>query len=193
MNSTITLEQEDPAVENQVQPCLETERLLLRPLVASDAPELQRQVGHFAIADTTLNIPYPYPEGAAETFIAAQSGKFAAGEAVTLAITLKGKGRLVGVISLGIARRFHQGELGYWIANGFWNQGYATEAGHAIVDYGFAQCALHKIKATYLARNPASGRVMEKLGLVPEGLLRDHVLKWDRFEDIVICGLIRPG
>ena len=181
----------EPTAPVLLQPCLETERLLLRPLVLSDAPELQRLVGHFAIADTTLNIPYPYPDGAAEAFIASHPAKFAAGEGVTFAITHKHNGRIVGCISLVVTKRFRRGELGYWIANGLWNKGYATEAGRAVVAYGFEQLGLHKIEAIYLKRNPASGRVLHKLGFEPEGILRDHVLKWDRFEDVVTCGLIR--
>lgn len=175
----------------KTQPVLETERLLLRPFVLSDAKEVQRWCGDFDIADTTLNIPHPYPDGAAEEFFSTHPAKFEKGDGVVFAITLKADGCLIGGMSLDVTKCFHRAEIGYWIAKPFWNQGHATEAGKAVIYFGFTQWSLHKIVGTYLSRNPASGRVMKKIGLVQEGVLRDHVLKWDRFEDIVTCGIIR--
>ncbi len=173
------------------QPTLETERLVLRPFEPSDAAEIQRLAGDFSVADTTLNIPHPYPDGAAEKFITETAAKYERGEHVSFAVTLKSGGALIGAQTLGLVPRFRQAELGYWIGRPFWGNGYATEAARAVVAFGFDQCALHKIKATYFSRNPASGNVMKKAGLVQEGILREHVLKWDRFEDIVICGIVR--
>ena len=176
---------------NTPQPKLETERLILRPFELSDAAEIQRLAGDFSVADTTLNIPHPYPDGEAEKFISDTATKYERGELVSFAVTLKSGGALIGAQTLGLVPRFRQAELGYWIGQPFWGNGYATEAARAVVAFGFQNRALHKIKATYFARNPASGCVMKKVGLVQEGLLREHVLKWDRFEDIVICGIVR--
>ncbi len=176
----------------QTQPVLETERLILRPFALSDAKEVQRLAGDFAIADTTLNIPHPYPDGAAEEFFSTHPAKFEKGDGVVFAITLKTDGRLLGGIGLyDVAKRHRRAALGYWIAKPFWNLGYATEAGKAVVEFGFEQWSLHKIEANYFSRNPASGRVMEKIGLVQEGLQRDHIIKWDRHEDVVICAIIK--
>jgi ribosomal-protein-alanine N-acetyltransferase len=94
------------------------------------------------------------------------------------------------VAGLGIHPRLRRGELGYWIGQPHWKQGYATEAVVQIVDFGFKRLGLHKIHAEHLERNPASGAVLLKAGFVREGLLRDHVTKWDRFEDVVVYGLI---
>lgn len=175
----------------QPQPVLETDRLLLRPFALADAQDVQRLCGDFAVANTTLNIPHPYPDGSAEEFISSHPGKYEKGDGVVFAITLKRESTLIGAIGLDVTQRFHRAEIGYWIAKSFWNQGYATEAGHAVVAFGFRQWSLHKIVGTYLRRNPASGCVLRKIGFVPEGLLRDHVFKWDRYEDIVTCGIIR--
>lgn len=174
------------------QPTLTTERLILRPFTLDDASEVQRLCGDFAIADTTQNVPHPYPEGEAEKFIAAHPAKFEQGEGVVFAVTLKETGALVGGMGLTLEKKFRRAEIGYWIAKDHWNQGYGTEAARATIDFGFKQWSLHKIVGTYLKRNPASGRVIEKIGMVQEGILRDHVIKWDRFEDLVTCASFEP-
>ena len=143
------------------------------------------------VADTTLNIPYPYEDGMAEAWIATHQPKFEAGELANFAVVLRDSGELVGAIGMGIERRFDRAELGYWIGKPYWGQGYCTEAGQAMVAFGFTDLALNRIHACHLARNPASGRVMQKLGMSREGLCRQHVKKWDRSEDLVLYGILK--
>ena len=173
------------------QPTLETERLILRPYALSDASELSRAINDFAVADTTLNIPHPYPDGAAADYISSRLPAYTTGKEISFVLTLSDTGRLIGAMGLVATPRFNHAEIGYWIARAEWNQGYATEAAQAVVRFGFETWGLHKIVGTHLRRNPASGRVMEKVGLQFEGVLRDHTIKWDRYEDLVIRGLVR--
>jgi len=172
-------------------PTLQTERLVLRPFNLSDAPEVQRLAGSRDIASTTLNIPHPYRDGIAEAWIKGHRGAFGRGESMALAVTLRVDGALVGTVSLALQEKHHRAELGYWIGVPYWGQGYCTEAAQAIVAYGFEVLGLHRICASHLARNLASGRVMQKLGMTREGCLRQHVKKWDAFEDLVCYGLLR--
>ncbi|MDN7024852.1 GNAT family N-acetyltransferase [Methanoculleus sp. FWC-SCC1] len=175
-----------------VQPTLATARLLLRPMTFADAPEVQRLAGEYAIAANALDIPYPYPPGAAEAWIAGHEEGFLLGEIAVFGVVLAGEDRLIGAIGLmHIDRRHQRGELGYWIGKPYWNRGYATEAASAIIAYGFAGLGLNRIYATHFIRNPASGRVLEKCGLVCEGRLRQHVKKWEVFEDVAIYGIVR--
>lgn len=168
---------------------IETERLILRPFNLDDAPEVQRQAGNRAVADTTLNIPYPYEEGMAEAWIGTHKERFEDGKGVIFAVTLKDSGILVG--SIGITNKEHdRGEMGYWIGQPYWNKGYATEAAQAIITYGFEEFSLNKISATHLLRNPASGRVMEKAGMGYEGCSPQHVKKWGKYEDMVFYGFL---
>ena len=81
-------------------------------------------------------------------------------------------------------------ELGYWVARPFWNQGYASEGARALVRFGFAELGLHRVSAHHYSRNPASGKVMQKIGMRFEGLLRQHVFKWGVFEDIEMYGIL---
>jgi RimJ/RimL family protein N-acetyltransferase len=173
------------------QPVLETDRLVLRPFAQSDAADVQRLAGEHAIADTTLNIPHPYEDGMAEDWIATHLPAWRAGELATFAVKLREGGALIGAAGLKLELGFDRGELGYWIGEPYWNRGYCTEAARALVDYGFRRLALHRIQATHLARNPASGRVMQKLGMTQEGVLREHTKKWGVYEDLVLYGILR--
>lgn len=73
----------------------------------------------------------------------------------------------------------------------FWGNGYMTEAAAAVVAYGFAHLNLQRIYAYHYARNPASGRVMQKIGMTYEGCMRQHVWKGSRFEDSMIYSILR--
>jgi RimJ/RimL family protein N-acetyltransferase len=153
---------------------------------------VQQLAGAREIADTTSTIPHPYPDGAAEQWIATHGENFESGKSVNLAITLAEAGELVGAISLMSINRDHaRAELGYWIGVPYWNQGYCTEAGAAVAAYGFGELGLNRITAHYFARNPASGRVLEKIGMTREGVLRQHLRRWGRFEDCVACAILR--
>ncbi len=177
-------------MSNLVQPLLETPRLLLRPFTLADASEVQRLAGAWKIAEMTLNVPHPYEDGMAESWIGGHPARFAAGEAVTFAVAARDDERLLGCIGLVMAPRHRRAEMGYWLGVPFWNRGCMTEAAGAIIKYAFGPLGLHKVTASHLARNPASGRVMEKIGMTREGVLRQHVAKDDVFEDLVVYGLL---
>ncbi|STR45114.1 GNAT family N-acetyltransferase [Iodobacter fluviatilis] len=172
-------------------PTLETDRLILSPFSFDDAPAVQRLAGDFAIADTTATISHPYPDGAAESWIASNASLWQVKQTLALAIRSKKDETLLGAISLFDILPEHRAELGYWIGQPFWGMGYASEAGHAILAFGFTELKLKRIHAEHLARNPASGRVMEKIGLKQEGVLRQQAIKWGKLEDVVYRGILR--
>jgi ribosomal-protein-alanine N-acetyltransferase len=172
-------------------PELETPRLLLRPFTLADAPDVKRLAGEFVIADTTLTIPHPYEDGMAEQWIGQHGEDFSAGRRVTFAITGRAERQLVGAISLFRIESGHQAEIGYWIGQQFWNQGFCSEAGIAVLKYAFVSLGLNRVYANHLSRNPASGRVMRKLGFSHEGRRRQHVRKWEKFEDDELYGLLK--
>lgn len=172
------------------QPTLTTARLTLRPFAAADARDVQRLAGAREVADTTLNIPHPYLDGMAEAWIGMHAAAWERGELATFAVTEASLG-LVGAVSLRIVRKHRRAELGYWIAVPYWGRGYATEAAAATIAFGFEQLDLNRIHASHLTRNPASGRVMVKAGMRLEGCHRAHFIKWDRFEDLAVYGMLR--
>ncbi len=172
-------------------PVLETERLVLRPYTLADAPSVQRMCGDRAIAATTLAIPHPYPDGAAEQWISTHAESFRQGTEAVLAITPKPDGQVVGSIAISVSKNHRRGELGYMVAREHWNHGYCTEAARAIIDYGFGVLGLNRIQAMHFPGNLASGRVMQKLGMTKEGLLRQYVSNRGAFEDVFFFSMLR--
>jgi [ribosomal protein S5]-alanine N-acetyltransferase len=173
------------------QPILETPRLRLRPFRMADGDDVRRLAGERAVAETTLNVSHPYEDGMAEKWISNHRDWFERGEQVVFAITLQPDGTLIGAVGLQIHREDRRGELGYWIGVHYWDHGYCTEAARAVIAFGFEQFGLNRIQACHFARNPASGRVMQKVGMLHEGSLRQHTRKWERFEDIEIYAILR--
>jgi ribosomal-protein-alanine N-acetyltransferase len=173
------------------QPVLETPRLVLRALSLADAPQVQQLAGVREVADTTLSIPHPYEDGLAEAWIGSLADLYARREQVVFAITARPAGEVIGAIGLVLRLVHDRAELGYWIGKPFWGRGYATEAAAAVVRYGFDVLNLNRIHACHFARNPASGRVLEKIGMRREGISRQHVRRWGRFEDLVHYGMLR--
>jgi len=153
----------------------------------SDAPAVQKLCGAYEVALNTLLIPHPYPDGAAEEWIGKHDADFEENRIVHFAID---DGQLTGAMGLvmkdeGIA------EIGYWIGVPFWGRGYATEAAAEVVRYGFEERGLRRIYAMHFGRNPASGRVLQKIGMQYEGTLRQHRKKWDEYVDFVCYGALR--
>jgi len=159
-----------------MSPEFETPRLRLRPFRDTDIPEIVRLAGHPGIAATTLYIPHPYTRHDAETWLSQHGPSAADGTGFTFAVTTR-EDRLVGAIALAIAPRHRRAELGYWIGVEHWGRGYATEAGAALLEFGFGTLGLNRIEAHCFVGNRASARVLEKLGMRFEGTLRQHVIK----------------
>ncbi|MBV9075815.1 MAG: GNAT family N-acetyltransferase [Acidobacteria bacterium] len=174
-----------------VQPVvLTTERLMLRRWRREDIPAMLPLIGAREVAATTLRIPNPYTQEDAEKFLEYCDGVWEKDEGARFAIFLRDGEQLVGGIGLVVNRQHNHAELGYWIGVPFWNHGYCTEAVRAALDHGFATLKLHRIYATHFANNPASGRVMQKLGMKHEGIMRQHILKWGEFMDVEMYGIL---
>lgn len=173
------------------QPVLTTERLLLRAFRPSDVDAVLALASDVEIARNTLNIPHPYQRSHAEAWIAAQPDQLRNREAVTYAVTDRAGGELFGAVGLILENEHQRAELGYWIGRPYWGRGLATEAARAVVAWGFGALDLHRMHASHFPRNPASGHVLRKLGMRHEGLLRQHVKKWDELLDLEQYGLLR--
>lgn len=152
---------------------------------------VERLAGLKQVADTTMNIPHPYPTGAAAGWIATHAEAWARGERLTLAVCEAGSpNELIGAASLAITPAHSSAEVGYWIAPALWGNGYATETTKALIAFAFSELHLHRIQARHFTRNPASGRVMQKSGMKLEGTLRAIFKRDGRYEDVAVYSIL---
>lgn len=170
-------------------PQIETERLILNAITSSDIPQIVEYLQDKVYSDFTSNIPYPYRKEDAEYWLQLAEEAFVKRQGFTFAIRNKDK-KLIGAIGLH-DEGSDKAEIGYWIAIPYWNQGYVTEAAKAIVDFGFRELKFNKIFATYFPHNPASGKVLEKIGLKKEAILIQHLKKDGQYYDIPLFSIFR--
>ena len=173
------------------QPVLETQDLRLRAYKLSDAKQLQQKIGIKQVSMYMTHIPYPYLDGMAEEYIKSLDQGLASGSKLNYAIVDKHTDGLLGAVGFTIFTNDKRAELGYWVAQDAWGRGYATQAVKALVDYGFTELGLNKIHADYYAKNPASGRVMQKVGMQQEGCLRQHYYKDGQFHDMFVYSILK--
>lgn len=157
-------------------PFATTPRLTLRPLVPRDARELldivaasRRELGQFmSWPREMVSIEQ------ARRFVAIGREGWVTERTARFGIFERAAGMLVGSIELdGIDVRRSQAELGYWIRTDRTRRGFAGEAGRSILLYAYQTLGLHKVRADVAVGNVASARVLEKLGFLREGTLRE--------------------
>ena len=137
-----------------------TERLLLRPGWAEDAPALAKAIADETIVRNLSSAPWPFSLRDAEAHLAAPRDPLL--PSMLVFERTDGDPLLVG--SCGLGRRASGSvEFGYWIARPQWGRGFATEAGEALVAIARA-LGITRLEASHFLDNPASGRVLEKLG-----------------------------
>ena len=142
-----------------------TSRLTLRPGWPEDAPALTQAIAHEEVVTKLSRAPWPYGLEDAETFLAkpreATAPKF---------LILSHDAEypcIVGSVALWPEGDAH--EFGYWLTPTVWGRGYATEAGQAVVAMARHALGLKRLHAGHFVDNPASGRVLTKLGFRPTG------------------------
>lgn len=170
---------------------LETDRLILREFVASDWPAVM------AYQSDPRYLRYYEWTGRTETEVRAFVQMFLDHQQeeprtkFQLAVILKAEDRLIG--NCGIQMKTpdaREADIGYELDPDHWGQGYATEAAHAIVAFGFSELKLHRVWSWCIAENRGSSRVMEKLGMQREGHLRENEWIKGRWWDTLIYGIL---
>lgn len=143
------------------QAVIETPRMFLRPLRASDAGLLGMYQGDRRVAEMTTSIPHPLPPGAAEQFIANILKPGRGSYAWVMDATEFGGSELLGMVTLDQMDR-GQSEIGYWVAPAMWNTGFASEAVQALVDAN--PLGNKTIFGSVFQDNPGSARVLTNAG-----------------------------
>lgn len=163
-------------------PTLQTERLLLRPFVAEDAPNLQKIANDRKVTYTTAAIAYPYSINHASHWISCLKNMLLIQQVVTFAVENKETQELMGMIGLTVFNDSNQADLGYWLGSNYWNKGYVTEASKKMLDYGFNELEVNAVIANHMVRNPASGKVLQKLGMQFNYRQYEGFRKWGVYE-----------
>jgi RimJ/RimL family protein N-acetyltransferase len=103
----------------------------------------------------------------------------------------KASDELVGLVRLGVKAPEHgEADIGYGLRRDRWREGIATEAAALLVDFGFKELGLHRIYAYHHPGNTASGRVMQKLGMRREGMLRENIFDGTTWRDSVVYAIL---
>ena len=166
---------------------LKTDRLLLRPFDFADVDDVLAYASEPEFA-RYLPIPQPYTRKDAVEFLARQ---LLAEWSLRPAFAMVFEEHVVGGLGLRVDDRNQRAELGYALAMQQWGKGFTLEAARVVVDWGFERYGLHKVYARADLRNRQSWRVMEKLGMAREGVLRGHERPRDEYVDDVYYGVLR--
>jgi len=175
------------------QPPITTERLLLRAFSDDDAGRLAALGGARRIADTTISVPHPYSIEQAAADIGRFNDDWDVGRAIHFAIAPAGEpDAFVGYIAVkDISEEHAIGELSFWIDESAAGRGFVTEAGSAVIRFAFDRLSLNRVYAHHMVRNAASAGVLARLGMRPEGRLRQRVRKWGVFEDVSVAAILK--
>lgn len=146
-----------------------SDRLLLRPIWPEDVQALLAGIADEGVVRNLARAPWPYHEDDARAFAALPVDPFHP----RFLITRAHDGQAVGCIGIDPAGAPGTAELGYWIARRFWGQGFATEAGVAALEIA-AALGHREAAASHFLDNPASGKVLRKLGFEPTGRIEER-------------------
>lgn len=151
---------------------IRSERLFLRPGWPEDWEELLAGIGDETVVRNLANVPWPYTGEDARSFVGLPQDRLLP----RFLITVPGAAgaRLVG--GIGLHEAAHAVEIGYWIARDHWGRGYASEAARAVLS--LARTLGHeRVMAYHFLDNPASGRVLEKVGFQRTGRVTKRLNK----------------
>ena len=163
----------------------------IREWKIEDKSELAENLNNMNILNNLRDgLPYPYTEADAEDFIRAM---LSADKDKTFAFAITLDGKVIG--SIGVFRQenihFRTAEMGYYIGEKYWGNGYMTEAVNMACNYVFENTDIIRIYAEPFAYNTASCRVLEKAGFVCEGILKSNAYKNGNIVDMKMYALVK--
>ena len=172
-------------------PRLETDCLILSELQTTDIDRIIMYASNRRVSEYTINIPFPYSEKDALYWVNSAYQGFNSRTQFIFAIRLKEQGDFIGGIGVTLTPQNLRAEIGYWLAEPFWNKGIMTEATKAVIEFAFNTLGVNKLTASHLQINSASGQVMMKCGMYKEGILKEHIFKNAVFHSLVVYGLTK--
>jgi ribosomal-protein-alanine N-acetyltransferase len=173
-------------------PMIETQGLILRKIEMNDANRMFEYIfSDHRVMDNLIKGPH---QSITETInrLTEITNQYVSEKFCYWGIVVKETGELIGTIDLfNINEDTENCEVGYNIGFNWWNKGYGTEALHAVVEFAFRIMDIHKISATHNIDNPASGKIMLKVGMKREGIIRHMIRKNNQYKDCGIYGILQ--
>ncbi|RXJ04649.1 N-acetyltransferase [Anaerobacillus alkaliphilus] len=174
-------------------PTLKTERLTLRRLVLNDARSIfDNWLSDERVSDNRISPAHKVVSETKER-VANIVNQYSRRDYCYWGIEISETGELIGEIDLyNFDNKTENCEVSYSLGYHWWNLGYGTEALKTVVEFGFSQMNIHKISAAHNTDNPASGKIMSKVGMVQEGTIR-HMIRnaKNQYKDCAVYGLLQ--
>lgn len=172
-------------------PDIETDRLLLRRMTMKDAPDIFAYSRDPEVARHVLWTAQKQLSEAKD-YIRFMLRRYRDDLPSSWGVIDKESGRLVGTIGYMDYNEDNASvEVGYSLAKWMWGKGLMTEALRAVIDYTFDAMDINRIEAQHELDNPSSGRVMEKCGMIKEGILRQRLFNKGKFVDVALYSILR--
>ncbi|SFD01277.1 ribosomal-protein-alanine N-acetyltransferase [Bacillus sp. 491mf] len=172
-------------------PTLITERLCLRPLTIKDAADVFEYASNPEIGTYTVWYPHKTLQDS-QIFVQSILDQYEKGEMAAYGIELKNEKKMIGTCGfIEYDKNHHKAELAYAVSPNYWGKGIATEAAKAFIRYGFETLQLNRIEARCHASNVQSERVMKRLGMQYEGMLRKDMFVKGAYRDTKIYAILR--
>ncbi|MEI9997048.1 MAG: GNAT family N-acetyltransferase [Rhizomicrobium sp.] len=148
-----------------------TQRLILRAPMMADTTAIVAILGDYEVAKNLAQVPHPFMERDFHDALQRDAAEREKGDCHRFAVTRAMDGALIGLCAV---ERIAGGiwDFGYWYGRPYWGQGYATEAGRPILRFAFDDLGAEMLMAGWFFDNPASGRVLEKLGFETVGTMQ---------------------
>lgn len=171
-------------------PILETDRLVLRKMKASDANDMFEYAKKSEVTRFLTWKPHPDVKYTRE-YLEYIATRYAVGDFYDWAVVIKGENKMIGTCGF---TRFdlanNSAEIGYVLNPEYCGKGIATEAAREVVRFGFEELKLHRIEARYMSGNAASQRVMEKLGMKRDGILREAYYVHGSYKTVAVYSIL---
>lgn len=170
---------------------IETERLILRPFRAGDGEAMFRNWTHDPQTNRFLTWPMHESAEASEALARQWEEKYQDPSYYQWAIELRELGEPIGSISaVRQDEKIGEAEIGYCIGSPWWGRGLMPEALRAVVRFLFTEVGVNRISARHDVDNPKSGRVMEKVGMTKEGVLRESARNQRGIVDMAVYSIL---
>ncbi|MCC3418881.1 MULTISPECIES: GNAT family protein [unclassified Microcoleus] len=172
-------------------PTIETERLLLRKITLNDASDMFEYASNPEVSEYTMWSTHTSIEDT-KYFLKSLTKMYKRKELVDWGIVHKAEKKFIGTCGYVEWSMTHsRAEIGYALSARYWREGYMSEAVNAIIEFGFREMLLNRIVGRCEVNNIASARVMEKVGMQLEGILRQQLFVKGRYWDLKIYSLLR--